>query len=312
MKGLAVHVMPESFTKKSREAIPAGEWEAAVESAVSSARDAGVALEGFQIFLAGPVAYNRILAEDGVAAMRMQPLRVVVHSPYMPNFMHEDSKIRKSSRKFLGGLLHSCMRMRAEGLVLHLKDVPAVEIAEGCREILEHAAISALLKIPQIIPERRRIRLGETLPRRPSCALFLETEASSRVHGYASRESLRDLLRALGSMVGRVGICVDTAHLHSQGVNIGDGVVGRKLSEDISDLLDIQSLRCPFLLHFNDNQVPIGKFRDQHAAIAQGEIWRDDPDAAKCWLDLAQKQSALVVLERRPNLLHDDYKFLLK
>lgn len=292
---LAVHVMPEDFSNKN--SYDADAWKAAVDKAAARAKSEGATLAGFQVFLSGPIGYNRIADESALRFFRRQDRRVVVHSPYIPNFMHADPSRRAGARKYFAGLLNTCRGIRAEGLVIHLKDAPAGEIAEAMREILALAR-RARRSRPELVPARKGAR------RRPECAIFLETEASARVHRFSELRELRELLLALPD---GVGICIDTAHLHAQGYDIGE--VGAAWIRDTEGLLATLPRRVPLLLHFNDNMVALGAHRDQHAAIGQGEIWKD-PSGAREWVDWARRSDALTVLERKPDLLPADYEWL--
>jgi endonuclease IV len=291
---LAVHVMPDNFSNKK--IYDASAWRAAVDAAAAQAASEAVPLSGFQVFLSGPVGYNRIADESALRYFRRQRHRVVVHSPYIPNFMHDDPPRRAGARKYFAGLLHACRGIRAEGLVIHLKDAPAAEIAAAMREIL------ALARRPRRSqPELEPARAGA--PRRSECVIFLETEASARVHRFSELQELRELLLALPD---GVGICIDTAHLHAQGYDIGE--TGEAWIRDTEALLATLPRRVPLLLHFNDNMVALGAHRDQHAAIGRGEIWKD-PSRARAWVDWARRSGALVVLERKPELLPADYEW---
>jgi deoxyribonuclease-4 len=82
---------------------------------------------------------------------------------------------------------------------------------------------------------------------------------------------------------GRVGFCLDTAHLHAAGYTVAPavGAVGAAFDR----LVGLAHLKC---LHLNDSRAAFGSRVDRHAWIGEGTIGPEafrrimrDPDLAK-------------------------------
>src|SRR5690606_17810587 len=65
-----------------------------------------------------------------------------------------------------------------------------------------------------------------------------------------------------------VGICLDTAHIHSSGVTLD----GREKTEQWLGKLPKQAT---FMLHLNDSNRECGSGKDEHAKLFTGRIWGD-------------------------------------
>jgi deoxyribonuclease-4 len=98
--------------------------------------------------------------------------------------------------------------------------------------------------------------------------LLMEMTAGSGTAIGASFEEMALLLNALPREVqGRVGVCVDTAHVFAAGYDLArdyDGVWRR-----FDDTIGFERLG---LLHLNDSKVPLGSRRDRHELIGKGAI----------------------------------------
>jgi deoxyribonuclease-4 len=67
----------------------------------------------------------------------------------------------------------------------------------------------------------------------------------------------------------RLGICLDTCHLWSSGIDITAPSAVNELAQEIDDRLGLGRVRA---LHVNDTRDPLGSNRDVHANIGQGVI----------------------------------------
>ena len=71
---------------------------------------------------------------------------------------------------------------------------------------------------------------------------------------------------------GRLGFCLDTAHLHAAGYDIVSESGLERFVENVEDTLGLESLE---LVHLNDAVYPRGSKRDRHAGIGEGTIGRE-------------------------------------
>ena len=67
----------------------------------------------------------------------------------------------------------------------------------------------------------------------------------------------------------KVGICIDTGHLWSTGINI------QRYDEMCNWMKQIEEFipRDRILIHLNDNNAEFNSNKDKHAALLEGKIW---------------------------------------
>lgn len=98
--------------------------------------------------------------------------------------------------------------------------------------------------------------------------LLLETTAGSGTAIGANFEEMALLLASIDASVrGRVGVCVDTAHIFAAGydlVNAYDDVWKR-----FGDTIGFERLG---MMHLNDSKAPFGSRKDRHELIGEGAI----------------------------------------
>jgi deoxyribonuclease-4 len=117
--------------------------------------------------------------------------------------------------------------------------------------------------------ERNAEAIGIALERIPGTTMLLmEMTAGSGTALGSSFEEMAALIELIpASQRGRVGVCVDTAHIFAAGYDIAndyDGVMAR-----FDDVIGRSRLR---LMHLNDSKVPLGSRKDRHELIGEGAI----------------------------------------
>jgi sugar phosphate isomerase/epimerase len=326
---LAASCMPGAG--RERRPFTAAEWGAAARAAYQLAADYSVPLAGLQIFTTGPASYQPLFADATVfAALRavsaeMRPRgRFLVHGHYLTATVWDlgraaggplsgtrlraaprdqltpGQRIVSCARQHLAGQLHAATGFAAEGVVVHLPSLPPTPLVE-C--------------VSDVVARCRDFGRGAAPPR-----LWLETAAElpRTEWGYSTAPQIAALVSALDdlSLLPRAGICIDTAHIWSQG---NDAVVKY---DDFVELLrparEAADNPLPLMIHLNDCTLARGVGRDIHAALGAGLIWPDfaqHPAAtgAAAALDLARELKGLAVLERsNAAALADDYAALRK
>ena len=103
---------------------------------------------------------------------------------------------------------------------------------------------------------------------KPKVSLLIEMTAGSGTAIGSTFEEMASLLaRIPKKWSGKVGVCVDTAHIFAAGYDIAgdyDGVFAR-----FDDTIGLERLR---FMHLNDSKAPLGSKRDRHELIAEGAI----------------------------------------
>lgn len=106
----------------------------------------------------------------------------------------------------------------------------------------------------------------ETVPDSPM--LLMEMTAGSGTALGAGFEDMATLLGVIPDQLqARVGVCVDTAHVHAAGYDLAGDFDG--VWSEFDDRLGLDRLR---MMHLNDSAAAMGSRRDRHALIGEGAI----------------------------------------
>jgi sugar phosphate isomerase/epimerase len=187
-----------------------------------------------------------------------------------------------------------CQEAGIEGLVVHLPKLPPDVVLRHAGAILEPGAPDVQLYL-------------ETPATRPAESLY-ETPAKLAALFRALRAALPDL-------APRFGLCVDTAHLSTSGVDLRS----RAAAEAWLAALEAEADAFPrVMLHLNDSLRPLGVGPDAHAPLAEGKMWeayrsRLDESGLAAFVEWARRRGAPTILERKPReALRRDYLTLRK
>ncbi|HYD51837.1 MAG TPA: deoxyribonuclease IV [Gemmatimonadaceae bacterium] len=182
------------------------------------------------------------------AVGRTHVTQTVAHDSYLINLASPDEVLRRRSIESFVSELARCDALGIDFLVSHpgnFIDDREAGIARNADAIAE-----ALERVP-----------GATV-------LCLETTAGSGTALGATFEELAAIIARLPTpLQPRVGVCVDTCHVHSAGydlVNDFDATWSR-----FTDALGMARLR---VLHLNDSKTPFASRRDRHELIAEGSL----------------------------------------
>jgi endonuclease IV len=278
----------------ARDRAPAGGGgpAACVRAAEAEAAAAGFAMGAAALFL-GPKMQRRVTLTDGEAAdLRALAraggggLRLVAHGSYAaPPFGGDPDAAAQVRRE-----LAACQRAGAEGLVIHLPKAPLEDVL---RFLPRLATVDA-----------------------PDVRLFLETPAVVPPHAhYATPGGIGALfagVRARLDPTDRLfGLCVDTAHVWTGGVDLSSREAAAAW---LGELEALEGGLPPTMLHLNDSARPRGRGPDTHEALARGEIWggfagRLGESGLAPFVDFARRRGAVAILERRGDVV-PDYRVL--
>lgn len=282
------HVNREHAKRRGRPSITAH-----IEAARKTAHDAGFEVGAVQVFLTNP--HRRAINLRPEEAVELKEftdsagVQVYAHGSYTDYPWSG----KPEPREFIAEELKVCASAGVRGLVIHLG-------RPGIRAVVQN------------IP-RPNESWGDAV-------LFLETpHLKPPCPQYSTPEGLAELFDALveefGTRVRHFGICIDTAHLWSCGVDIRD----RKSAENWLERLEAHTDVLPperQLIHLNDSRVELGAGSDVHAPLAEGEIWGGFAGIPKesglaAFVEYAVRRRVPVILERRPAAkLLDDYRVL--
>lgn len=112
----------------------------------------------------------------------------------------------------------------------------------------------------------------------PSAPLILFPPLALRVG--ASFEEIAEIIAGVTDKA-RVGVCIDTAHVHGAGYDIRTQSGWDAMMDRFNAVVGLQYLRG---IHVNDSKVELGSRVDRHAPIGRGRVGIEGFRAlSACW-----------------------------
>ena len=225
------------------------------QGGVAAAPQRGSALHAtaIQLFTKTPNQWReRDIAADTVARFKSEVTRhglevVVAHDSYLINLASPDPVLRARSIESFQKELERCRALGLRAVVSHPGNYMDDKGAGLERNARGYAA--CLEAVPGDVE------------------VWIEGTAGSGTALGARFEELCDLRNALPPAVrSRVGFCLDTAHLHAVGYDLGRV---ESVWEEFDRVVGIDLLKC---LHLNDSRAARGSRVDRHEWIAEGRI----------------------------------------
>ena len=224
-----------------------------------------IGADSLQLFADNPTAWRRRaeLPDElpafraRVAELGLGPL--AIHAAYLVNLAGPDAALFERSLGVLSRELAVAPAYGARFVNVHIGSHRGAGVESGIARVAEGVA---------------RV-LAET-PQGPDAAtLVLESSAGSGDGLGTSVDELARILDAIdarGVGAGRVGLCLDTAHLWGAGVAIGT-------AEDVDALVEAIAARIGLervsMVHLNDSKAMFASRADRHQHLAAGEIGSD-------------------------------------
>jgi len=213
-------------------------------------------VDAFQTVLRDPGRFGNYGVPDPadraalVAGLRGRGAWGVAHGSLLVNLASPEGRIRNSSVSSLQADLKVAAEVGLAGVCFH------VGYAKG------HPSTESALALATR-------KLGELLERTAAGPrLLLENSCEGSELGQTVAELAR-LLRDVGAPPERLGLLIDTCHLHAAGFDLSGADAGDRLAEALAaeDVLDRVAA-----FHLNDCQLPCGAHRDRHAVPGAGTI----------------------------------------
>ena len=174
----------------------------------------------------------------------------VAHGSLLVNLASPEGRIRNSSVSSLLADLKVAAEVGLAGVCFH------VGYAKG------HPSVEAALALATR-------KLGELVERMPAGPrLFLENSCEGSELGQTVPELAR-FLRDVGAPPERLGLLVDTCHLHAAGFDLSGDDAGQRLADAFAAEGALDRVAA---FHLNDCQLPCGAHRDRHAIPGEGTI----------------------------------------
>lgn len=174
---------------------------------------------------------------------------LLCHAPYILNACSADPELRKLARDTMADDLRRMEYLPGNLYNFH----PGSHVKQGAQVGIEFIAemLNAILK-----PEQHT-------------TVLLETMAGKGSEVGRSFEELAAILERV-ELKEKMGICLDTCHIHDGGYNIVnelDQVLGQ-----FDRIIGLERLKA---IHLNDSKNPCGSHKDRHEKIGQGCIGLD-------------------------------------
>ena len=264
--------------------IAAADWEAEQE---------GFDMEAASVFVANPRALTMVFTDKEADELKQylseSKIKVIAHSSYvaMPWGGNPHAAL------FIRTELNMCRRAGISGLVVHLPNKSSEVVVKF---------------LPMLFSHTQDVRI------------YLETPAVSPSKSfYETPEKLNGLFQAIRSKVdpnlSRTGLCVDTAHLWSCGVDISSRKAAEEWLHGLEKCADVIPPGA-IMFHLNDSMYDRGDGRDEHATLLRGKIWEDYKDNPQdsglaAFVEYAVANGTPAILERKPaSALITDYRTL--
>ena len=108
--------------------------------------------------------------------------------------------------------------------------------------------------------------LNEVLSPNQSTTVLLETMAGKGSEVGSRFEELATIIGRV-ELADRMGVCLDTCHVHDAGYDIVNDLDG--VLEEFDDVIGLSRLKA---IHINDSKNPLGSHKDRHERIGKGTI----------------------------------------
>jgi deoxyribonuclease-4 len=225
-----------------------------------------IGCNAIQIFASNPTGWRPAGDNRAVYAAFAQAVRaceldpVVIHAPYLINLASPDDFIWEKSIALLTWTLQRGALLGARYVVFHTGSHRGSGVEAGIARIVQ--------AIARILPETP-----------PEVMLLLENDVGAGNSLGHSFEQLGTMLGLLAEYAGRLGVCLDTAHLWGAGQDISSAAATELVLQQFDESIGLSRLK---VIHLNDTSVALGSHRDVHARLGEGIIGEEGLRALLC------------------------------
>lgn len=233
---------------------------AQIEAARKQAEREGVDIKAVSLFVAGPRTQEVTLTEKEVSELKEYfaetKIVAIAHGTYA-DYPWKGNPVAAS---FIRKESDLCQAAGIKGLVVHLPNLPITPA-----DVVKY--LSRLYSVSR------------------TC-IYLEMIAGAPAKSsFETPEKIKDLFQMIREAkvdpgLIRTGLCIDTAHIWSSGVDISSYEGAEKWLLDLECYADI----IPpdrIMIHLNDSLYKLGDGRDAHAPLLEGHIWQKYKNSPK-------------------------------
>lgn len=175
--------------------------------------------------------------------------KVVAHAPYTMNPCSKEAKTREFAYMAMKDDLERMEYIPGNYYNFH----PGSHVGQGAEAGIE--MISAMLN-DILKPEQTTVVLLETMAGKGS-------EVGGRF------EELKAIIDKV-DLKDKIGVCLDTCHVHDAGYNIAEDIDG--VLEEFDKIIGLEYLKA---IHVNDSKNPCEAHKDRHACVGDGYIGKE-------------------------------------
>ncbi len=241
-----------------------------------------------QIFITGPQTYDETLSREDKIFLRSlvdaKTLSLFIHGAYV-DFPWNDSAVALYNIKKELAISSDLM---AHGVIVHLGKNTMHSLESVLHQLDDDAIL--WLEIPAT---------------KSSPDTFDQAKNLSKLYRHIKKMNLRL----------QVGLCIDTAHLHSAGVNLSSSKDAARWFNELHSVWHF-----PIMIHLNDSKTELGKGKDMHEKLCCGKIWSeyhpangDKPFAQSGLsyiLSMCSEKKYPIIMERHSKDIDDDIAIL--
>lgn len=256
-----------------------------IDRAVSRAREKGC--DAFQIFSSNPRKWcsNPIPGESAKRFIALQKeyglFPAVDHMPYLPNLASANDEVYTKSVQSLAKELGRCQVLGIPYLVTHMGSHMGGGRESGLARI--SGALQAVFSECE-----------------SDIILLMENSAGSKNSMGGTFSDIAAVLESLPTNDHRLGVCLDTCHLHAAGYDLRTSSALQATLDQFEDCIGLERLK---LVHLNDCRGAMGSHLDRHEHIGLGKIGEEGFRAILCHPILAD---LAMILETPVDARRDD------
>jgi len=183
-----------------------------------------------------------------MAINRIEKTDVFVHAPYIVNLANPDIEKQQFAIQFLTEELIRTTGLGANVMILH----PGNHLNRGCEYGIE--------LIAQGINQLHRNTQGD------STIIAIESMSGKGTEVGKTFEELQAIIDLIEDK-NRIGVCLDSCHLHDAGYDVQTGF--SQVIDEFDRVIGIDKLQ---VFHLNDSKNIRGVAKDRHANIGFGQI----------------------------------------
>ncbi|MBE6115949.1 MAG: deoxyribonuclease IV [Erysipelotrichaceae bacterium] len=195
------------------------------------------------------IPVERLKIEEGISKWKESGCDVsdiIIHCPYIINLANTlKPETFESGKEVLRREIDRTMAIGARYMVLHPGSSLTGDVDESLKQVADG--------------------LNEIIREDDSVVICLETMAGKGSEVGRTFEQIKTIIDNV-SLKDKMGVCLDTCHIHDAGYDLND------FDSVLKQFDEIIGLKSLYVVHVNDSKNVKGAHKDRHANIGYGEI----------------------------------------